>query len=246
MAKHRSQLIEYLGGKCKNCKADVQEIVERYGDVQRMFHFHHIMPDEKADNYSNLIERKISAEQIDEIDKCILLCGNCHNILHAQAHDGAVTFSVEIDGRKATQTLRGSFIADRKENTIQFLTNEKLYLSPYLLKIGNQEGLKFVYGSELYDGIMIECLENIEEIGEFSLLRYSDQSEVFKANHSGSNTIDVSYDIGMELPLALNAAGTDKTLQKGWVRNGVTLLEDGRVLTSGKVRFSMGIPVNNA
>ncbi|MEZ6094951.1 MAG: hypothetical protein R3C03_12095 [Pirellulaceae bacterium] len=39
MAKHRPQLVEYLGNKCVNCPKTVEEMVARFGDVHRIFKF---------------------------------------------------------------------------------------------------------------------------------------------------------------------------------------------------------------
>ncbi len=46
--------------------------------------FHHINPGTKVTQVSSMTARKYSIESIvEEIKKCIVICGNCHNKLHA-------------------------------------------------------------------------------------------------------------------------------------------------------------------
>lgn len=47
--------------------------------------FHHLDPDTKLDDISNLVKRNVSYDIIlDEIEKCIVLCWNCHRKLHLE------------------------------------------------------------------------------------------------------------------------------------------------------------------
>ena len=57
----------------------VVEIIQRFGKFRRYFQNHHVDPAKKDPNYNNLIRRHISTEQLDELDKCVLLCSNCHD-----------------------------------------------------------------------------------------------------------------------------------------------------------------------
>lgn len=68
----KHQLIQYKGGKCQKCGYDKCE-----GALQ----FHHRNPEEKDFSLSdiNLNNTTTSIQQIyQEIDKCDLLCANCH------------------------------------------------------------------------------------------------------------------------------------------------------------------------
>jgi predicted HNH restriction endonuclease len=67
------ELIKLLGGVCDNCKK---------GFPVSVFDFHHINPKEKKFAISNEITNKSMKELIVEAKKCILLCANCHRILH--------------------------------------------------------------------------------------------------------------------------------------------------------------------
>lgn len=71
--------ILYLGSKCKHCDNSYPE------KPYVIFDFHHINPDQKDFNWDQL---KLHPEKIifKELDKCILLCSNCHRIEHYNQH----------------------------------------------------------------------------------------------------------------------------------------------------------------
>ena len=91
----KEQQLRYKGYHCASCGVSVAEIVARYGTFNRLTQFHHIDPKTKSKNYSNLIRRKISSEQLDELDKCVLLCDRCHNVIHAQEKKGMLAIGPE-------------------------------------------------------------------------------------------------------------------------------------------------------
>ena len=71
--------IEYKGGKCESCG-----LVPEYIDV---FDFHHRDMNEKEFNIStfmNMCITNFKKRVILELDKCVLLCVNCHRIEHAK------------------------------------------------------------------------------------------------------------------------------------------------------------------
>lgn len=71
--KTKLKAIEYMGGKCKICK---------YNKCIASLCFHHKDPSKKDFAISNK-GRTIGWEKLKkEIDKCILLCLNCHGELH--------------------------------------------------------------------------------------------------------------------------------------------------------------------
>lgn len=73
--------IEYKGGKCVNCGYD-----KHYAALQ----FHHTDPLTKEVIWTKL--RLRSWKKIkNELDKCVLLCSNCHAIEHSGA--GSVKYS---------------------------------------------------------------------------------------------------------------------------------------------------------
>lgn len=69
--KVKLKLIEYKGGKCEECG---------YNKCPQALQFHHLNPKEKDFNISG---RSYSFEKMKlEVDKCKMLCANCHIEIH--------------------------------------------------------------------------------------------------------------------------------------------------------------------
>ncbi len=72
----KQQAINYLGGKCNNCG---------YNKCNAALCFHHLIPGEKDVGIAKL--RSHSFTKIKpELDKCVLLCSNCHAEEHYGGH----------------------------------------------------------------------------------------------------------------------------------------------------------------
>ena len=69
----REKMFEYAGSKCKVCNYD------RCIDA---LEFHHLDPKEKEFGIAQMGNRSISVI-LKEIDKCILVCANCHREIHS-------------------------------------------------------------------------------------------------------------------------------------------------------------------
>ena len=72
--KTKKLLVEYKGGKCEICE---------YNKCTSALEFHHLDPNEKdfgigAKGYTRSIETNKQ-----EVDKCILVCANCHREIHS-------------------------------------------------------------------------------------------------------------------------------------------------------------------
>ena len=68
----KRRLIEYKGGKCQICG---------YNRCQDALDFHHLDPSQKDYNIS--VGTKSFNTLKSEVDKCILVCANCHREIHA-------------------------------------------------------------------------------------------------------------------------------------------------------------------
>lgn len=74
--KTKQKLIMFCGGKCNRCNYD-----KCYGALD----FHHINPDDKEFSISSAISNPLAWNKlIKEVEKCVLLCSNCHRELHYQ------------------------------------------------------------------------------------------------------------------------------------------------------------------
>ena len=69
----KKQCLDYKGGKCLSCG---------YNNYQGALEFHHLDPNEKDMNVSDLVHFSIKKLK-EEIRKCIVLCANCHRMVHA-------------------------------------------------------------------------------------------------------------------------------------------------------------------
>lgn len=73
--KIRDMAIEYKGGKCSLCD---------YDKCKDALEFHHINPINKEFGVSQSGLTRSWERVRSEIDKCILVCANCHRELHSE------------------------------------------------------------------------------------------------------------------------------------------------------------------
>lgn len=72
--KRKLELIEYKGGECEKC---------HYKHNLSVLEFHHINPNEKEFQLDSRHLSNTNVERLkNEVDKCILLCSNCHREIH--------------------------------------------------------------------------------------------------------------------------------------------------------------------
>jgi 5-methylcytosine-specific restriction endonuclease McrA len=81
--KIRQMAVEYKGGSCKICG---------YNKSTRALSFHHLDPKKKDFGLAYKGITRSWEKTKKELDKCILLCMNCH----MEIHDGITQLSVEI------------------------------------------------------------------------------------------------------------------------------------------------------
>ena len=60
--------------KCSKCEESRHWVLD----------FHHTNPEEKEKSVSKLIKTSTKEKVLEEIDKCVVLCSNCHRDLHYQ------------------------------------------------------------------------------------------------------------------------------------------------------------------
>lgn len=72
--RHKLQSLEYKGGKCERCG---------YDKSVNALSFHHLDPSEKDFTLSSFYYKNFEKIKV-ELDKCILLCHNCHAEEHEQ------------------------------------------------------------------------------------------------------------------------------------------------------------------
>ena len=70
------EIFKYKGGECAHCKL-------REPDHLEVYDYHHIDPSTKSYTVSNMLYGPMD-KIIAEVDKCLLLCSNCHRKEHAR------------------------------------------------------------------------------------------------------------------------------------------------------------------
>ena len=68
----KEYLVDNMGGKCERCG---------YSDCMDALHFHHVDPSTKLFEISSGLTMNFKLLQ-EEVDKCALLCSNCHIEVH--------------------------------------------------------------------------------------------------------------------------------------------------------------------
>lgn len=93
--KSHPQMIEYYKGYRKNIRQEFLSTYKKskccelcgYNEYPEILQFHHINKKNKSFDIANKV-RTLSALKVvkSEVDKCILLCPNCHSWLHFNEH----------------------------------------------------------------------------------------------------------------------------------------------------------------
>lgn len=75
----KSLAVEYKGGRCEQCGL--------IHHVPEVYDFHHRTAGTKEECISNLLRTKSITDEdlLNELDKCILVCRNCHRVIHQDA-----------------------------------------------------------------------------------------------------------------------------------------------------------------
>ena len=72
----KRKLVEYMGDKCSHCGNSYPDVV---------YDFHHLDP--KTKEISTNLRSRSFENAVKELQKCIMLCSNCHRIEHAKLNN---------------------------------------------------------------------------------------------------------------------------------------------------------------
>ncbi len=72
--KVKQKAVEYCGRECADCGLE--------SDIASLYDFHHKDPEEKDFAISARGHCRSWAKVQEELDKCVMLCANCHRIRH--------------------------------------------------------------------------------------------------------------------------------------------------------------------
>lgn len=233
----RAQLYKYKGNRCSSCGLSVEEMVTRHGTFNQMFELHHVDPGTKHPSYTNLMKQVLSPEQIEEVDKCTLLCTQCHKLIHAQEITAKLELSVEIGQRKVTQCFDGWIKADFLDETFTFVTNQRFLLKPCEVRFGTKNPIELCVIEIEKDGNLLDWLQNISQYKFVEILARSNREVLMQIEYAGERKAKITQAIGFpvtEINLSTRESGANDI----WMRNGVVLTKAGEILTSGTLSYN--------
>jgi len=72
---NKVKAIIHKGSKCSSC------VISFDGINQAIFDFHHINPEDKTERFRGLMDKRWEIIK-QEISMCVLVCSNCHRLIH--------------------------------------------------------------------------------------------------------------------------------------------------------------------
>src|SRR5262245_5751282 len=128
---------------------------------------------------------------LNEVDKCILMCNECHGVLHAQNIAAELHLKATVAGRSAEQRLKGQMIFDRLKGLATFLTNETILVHSYRVSLGGKKP-RIVFGTQLMldDDLLGKWMR---ELGKHKtiVIRAWDKAELARIEHIEGTLQDV-------------------------------------------------------
>jgi|GEM_PF-6704256 len=188
------------------------------------------------------MQRTISAEQIEEIDKCLLLCRECHGIVHAQNIEGSIIIRASIGDRVASQELKGWFIADGVDKTRKFMSNERNLLQPCFVTHGSGEVEEYFVLELMQQHRLLNWLSNLEAHQRIEIVSASDGRLLLEIVYEAEKRANVCIALGLPI-LAMDFDVTEGDSSYLWLRNGMVLTKEGNLYSEGEIRFPWNIQV---
>lgn len=201
-----------------------------------MFQFHHVNPDTKHPSYTNLMKQVLSLEQIDELDKCTLLCTQCHAIIHAQEIAAKLEISVELENRVVSQHLDGWIKADVLDKTLTFVTNQRILLQPCEVRVGDNDPVWLCVIEIERDDTFLDWLRNISQYKVMEVLDSSRRHLLMQIEHAGERRAKITQAIGFPVT-AINLSTKGNGEDDVWLRHGILLTKAGKVFTTGTFTY---------
>jgi hypothetical protein len=229
--------LQYMGGRCVICGRSVEEAEREYLNSKGIFEFNHIDPAKKARDYDNLIRRRLSAPQLDELDKCNLLCRVCHGVWTNQRLTGKMSLTQTVpDGRLVVNEFRhhGLLKMKNEQPNLYIFPDEPCPIEIYDFRLGNGDST-----IRMESELARELPELWLATREHGTLRIADQKgPVFKAGRIDESNLH--FDFLVRFPIIKFEGKPDQPGDPHvWVRNGKLIIEGRRVSTTGTIGVDM-------
>lgn len=85
--KYKKDCISYKGGECEKCG---------YKKCEGALEFHHLDPSKKDFTIAKAKLKKFDDKIKKELDKCIMVCANCHREIHANINNPIIQVRVLV------------------------------------------------------------------------------------------------------------------------------------------------------
>jgi hypothetical protein len=229
--------LDYMGGRCSICRRSIKAVEHRYLTSKGTFEFNHIDPIQKSPIYKKLIRRAISSDQLDELDKCNLLCRVCHGAWHNQRLRGKSTFTITLpDGRvvKKRVPFHGLIEFHKPKPKIHFFPDKPYELEIYGYRLGSSKMLYRV-GFELEKDLGRLLLATRRR---HALRIWDRKGLVFKAERREATHLRFQFSVRFSI---LKFEGRPDSPQPPciWVRNGKVVIRGRGVRKTGLVSGEM-------
>jgi hypothetical protein len=199
-----------------------------------MFEFHHVDPTTKDKHYQKLMAQRLSRRQMDEIDKCVLLCTQCHGVIHAQEITATLELSAQLGKRIAKQKFDGWIRADRVSKELTFVTNQPYLLLPCEVRLGKEEPRRlFVIEIEQVRNLK-SWLADLERHKVIEIRSLANPRHFMLITHMAPGYMAVKQTLGLPIT-ALEIHPVDNPKERIFIRNGIWLSSSGEVLTEGEM-----------
>ena len=229
---NRAQIYKYKGNQCTCCGRSVQEMIDRYGTFDRMFELHHIDPDAKDPNFKNLIRRTLSFDQIEEVDKCTLLCSQCHSVIHAQNIRAKLELVVSYEEREVSQVFDWWIMCDGQDKSVTFVTNQRFKLFPIVVAFGNGKRMHlFAIELEKRD-YLVNWLYHVKDLQGVQVFGKSADDLCMKIEYVAYKKIRLTQKVGFPV-FAFHLTSDGQSKNDVWMHNGFVMTKSGEVHTSG-------------
>lgn len=131
--------IQHRGGNCKKCGIDLLE-------KPWLAHFHHRDPKEKSFGIMALIGESLSVLNIEsELEKCDLLCANCHAETHFNIESFHKNYRAILCKVEEIDFSKNYFVTEGKKSLVKELANKGLSIK----QISKETGLSSVTVAKL-------------------------------------------------------------------------------------------------
>lgn len=234
--KIKTLAIEYKGGKCEICG---------YDKNRNALEFHHLNPTEKEFDISPAFNK--SWESIKpEIDKCILVCANCHREIHSQDHRQVTIEEYEkwinvVSKEEKEKRASNKKKAYEKRQQLIIENHKKIEERKQIIRNSNIDFSKFGWSKQLEPLVGIKSAPLVRWIKKHMPSFYKEKC--YKIKSIGEEEIDIIIHLYQQEHLTIEMIA--KQLEMDCARVSLVLHENSIDVTRYNARTIDMININS-